>query len=227
MSARYAALGMLREGPAYSYELAARITELLGPGYNINSGQMTQILKTLHKDELIEPVGEPKSRGKSRREGPRVYAITDEGREDFEDFLGAEPDVAQLFRRSLLVKIALAGPERLEEILPQLDAYEQGCTNRINDLGRALERILPDDQPLPRIDRAVLRLGLEADNFQLRAELAWARHAREIVSWLVHSGATWPATRKSAEAPDRASQARRDEARRSLLGRLAARERDL
>jgi DNA-binding PadR family transcriptional regulator len=227
MSARYAALGMLREGPAYSYELAARITELLGPGYNIHSGQMTQIMKTLHKAELIEPVGEPKPGGRNRPEDRRVYAITERGRADFERFLGAEPDVAQLFRRGLLVKIALAGPERLEEILPQIDAYEQGCTNRINDLGRALERVMPDDQPLPRVDRAVLRLGLEADSLQLRAELAWARHARGMVSWLLASGATWPATRKLAEAPGNASRARRDEARESLLGRLAARERDV
>jgi DNA-binding PadR family transcriptional regulator len=225
MSARYAALGMLRDGPAYPYQLAARITELLGPGYEINSGQMSQIMRSLSKAKLVEPIGESEPRG--RANDRTVYAITEEGRADFEEFLGADPDVAQLFRRGLLVKIALGGPERLEEILPQIDVYEQGCTSRINDLVRTLDGVLPDDQPRPRADRVVLRLGLEADISQLRAELAWARHAREMVSWLLHSGAIWRSARDPSESPSEASQARRDEARKNILGRLAARERDI
>jgi DNA-binding PadR family transcriptional regulator len=221
MSATYAALGMLRDGPAYSYELSARIEQLLGPGYEIGSGQMSRILRGLHKAEKIKTVGEPSSEGKRI-----VYAITEKGLADFEEFFESGANVARLFRRSLLVKIALAGPERLGQILEQIDTYEEDCTKRFNDLGKALDEVLPDDQSLPRVDLAVIRLGIEADISQLRAELAWTRHAREIVSRLHHNDALWPASQNRSSLSGDASHARRDEARHAIFRRLAERNRN-
>jgi len=223
MSAKYAVLGMLRDGPAYSYQLAARIPELLGPRYQIHSGQMTQIVRSLHEDELIEPIAMPTPRGDDRS---KVYAITEKGRADWEDFFQSGPNVTQLARRSLLVKIALAGPERLGEVLAQLDRYEEDCIERVNEVNEALEKLLPDDQLQPRADNVFVRLAVDADVYQLKAELAWARHARQMVSWLRGSDAIWPSARlREAPASD-PSQARRDEARQSILNRLAQRDRE-
>lgn len=223
MSAKYAVLGMLRDGPAYSYQLAARIPELLGPRYQIHSGQMTQIVRSLHEDELIEPIVMPRPRGDDRS---KVYAITDKGRADWEEFFQSGPNVTQLARRSLLVKIALAGPERLGEVLAQLDRYEKDCIERVNEVNEALEKLLPDDQLQPRADNVFVRLAVDADVYQLKAELKWVRHARQMVSWLRGSDAIWPSTRLREAAPSDASQARRDEARQSILDRLAQRDRD-
>jgi DNA-binding PadR family transcriptional regulator len=220
MSATYAALGMLRDGPAYSYELSARIEQLLGPGYEIGSGQMSRILRGLHKAEKIKTVGEPSPEGKRI-----VYAITEKGLADFEEFFESGANVARLFRRTLLVKIALAGPERLGEILAQIDTYEEDCTERMQDLAEERDKLLPDDQPRPRVDLALIRLGIEADIFQLRAELAWTRHAREIVSRLHHSDAMWPASSDRSSLSDDAAHARRDEARQAIFKRLAERNR--
>lgn len=222
MSATYAALGMLRDGPAYSYELSARIEQLLGPGYEIGSGQMSRILRELHKAKRIRPVGEPSPEDKRRI----IYAITEKGRADFEEFFESGGTVARLLRRSLLVKIALAGPERLGEILEQIDTYEKDCTKRLNDLGKTLDGVLPDDQPLPRVDLAVIRLGIDANISQLRAELAWTRHAREVVSRLHHNDAIWPASQNRSSLSGEASHARRDEARHAIFRRLAERDRD-
>jgi DNA-binding PadR family transcriptional regulator len=221
LSAKYAVLGMLREGPAYSYELAARIPGLLGPRYQIHSGQMTQIVRSLHDDELIEPIDMPTTRGDDRS---KVYAITERGHADWEEFFHAGPNVAQLARRSLLVKIALAGPQRLGEVLAQLDVYEQDCIDRINEVREALEKLLPDDQLRPRAENVFVQLGVDADVYQLRAELAWTRHARQMVSWLLGSDAIWPSAGRRQAAPSDASQARRDEARQSILSRLAQRD---
>ncbi len=223
MSAKYAVLGMLREGPAYSYELARRIPELLGPGYRINSGQMTQILRGLHAKELIALIDSPPSRLDDRS---KVYAITESGRVDFEEFFESGPNVTQLARRSLLVKIALAGPERLGGVLEQIDDYEQDCINRINEIGGLRDGLLPDDQLRPRAERVFSGLGMDADVFQLRAELAWTRHAREMVSWLRRSNPIWPTPTHRDGPQSTAAQARRDEARQSLLDRLATRDRD-
>jgi len=219
MSAKYAALGMLRDGPAYSYELSARIEELLGPGYEIGSGQMSQILRELHKAEKVKTIGEPS------RDKRIVYAITEKGDADFEEFFKSGANVARLFRRTLLVKIALAGPERLGEVLTQIDTYEENCTERMQDLAEERDKLLPDDQPRPRVDLALKRLGIEADIFQLRAELAWTRHAREIVSRLLHSDALWPASTDRSSLSDEPSHARRDEARHAIFKRLAERNR--
>jgi DNA-binding PadR family transcriptional regulator len=184
---------------------------------------MTQIVRSLHEDELIEPIAMPTPRGDDRS---KVYAITDKGHADWEGFFQSGPNVAQLARRSLLVKIALAGPERLGEVLAQLDRYEEDCIERVNEVNEALDKLLPDDQLQPRAENVFVRLGVDADVYQLKAELAWARHARQMVSWLLGSDAIWPSARHRAGAPSDASQARRDEARQSILNRLAQRDRD-
>jgi DNA-binding PadR family transcriptional regulator len=223
LSARYAVLGMLREGPAYSYELAARIHDLLGPGFDINTGQMSALTSSLRKDELIELVahrGQPRRRRGSDR---RIYALTEKGAAEFEQFFEKGPNEAKLFRRSLLVKIALAGPERLADVLEQIDAYEQHCTDRIDELTGELNSVVPDEHLHPSADRVVLRLGIEADISQLRAELGWARHAREMVSWLLHSDAIWPSTSAARKAMSDPAQVERADARKQLLTRLAVR----
>ena len=73
LSARHAVSGMLRDGPAHSYELAARICALLGPGFDINTGQMLALTNRLQRaDEFIELVGHPARRGLDRL----IYALT-------------------------------------------------------------------------------------------------------------------------------------------------------
>jgi DNA-binding PadR family transcriptional regulator len=217
---------MLRDGPAHSYELAARIRALLGPGFDINTGQMSRLTKALLEKELIALIAdsaEPMPRAGADR---RVYAITPKGAEEYEDFFEKGPNETKLFRRSILVKIGLAGAERLGEIPAQIGGYEQHCLDRINELKRELDEILPDDDAQPHVDRVVLRLGIEADIAQLKAELAWARHARHMVSWLLSTEAIWPSSpTPRPQRSDPAQQAERENARRQLLQRLAARNR--
>lgn len=216
---------MLRDGPAYSYQLAARIHELLGPGFDINTGQMSALTTTLRRDELIELVAETGQTERRAGSDRRIYALTPKGAEEYEDFFAHGSNEPKTFRRSLLVKMALAGPERLGEVLDQINDYEQHCTDRIGELNLRRDEVLPDEDLRPRVDRVILRLAIDADVYQLKAELAWARHAREMISWLRQSDAIWPASLASPRLAANPEQTARDEARKQLLDRLAARNR--
>jgi PadR family transcriptional regulator, regulatory protein AphA len=211
MSARHALLGLLLDRPAYPYELADRLQKRLGPTWAVNEGQVYQTIKALERDELIErhEDASPSS------DGRHVYSITDAGCVEFERWFERDSRV-RVSRRPLLVKITLAGPQRLETVLAKIDAYERECLACMKDLARESEEV-PDDGRLVRADHLLLRLNLKADILSVEAELAWARHAREMVSWLQGNDALWPAGRERVELADEGR-----EARRELFSRMAA-----
>src|ERR1700728_2079170 len=113
MSARHALLGFLIQRSSYPYELEHRLLQRLGPAYAVNSGQLSQTLKRMEEDGLIERVD-------ARAQGPKerhVFKATPSGAEEFERWFAQETKVTPLSRRALTVKLALAGPARLADAL--------------------------------------------------------------------------------------------------------------
>jgi PadR family transcriptional regulator, regulatory protein AphA len=218
MSARHALLGLLLDRPAYPYELANRLRERLGPTWAINSGQLYQTIRQLQQEQLIEHVDGPVA----GRDDRQIFAITDSGVEEFGRWFEDITSGARLSRRPLLVKITLAGPERLKDALKQIDAYELDCAERLKELSQMKDERMPGEGAHVRADHVLLRLNLSADIFQLEGELQWARHAHEMISWLMSREAIWPSMPERSGAP--AEQARdRQDAREELFGRMAAR----
>ncbi len=214
MSAKHALLGLLLDEPAYPYQLAARLQGRLGPAWEVNSGQLYQTTKALEKDGLIERVS-----GAPRDEEERhVFHITDAGVGELERFFEEAPEGVRLTRRPLLLKITFAGPERLLAVQQKLDTYERECARRLEETSRRREQ-LPSDEPRLRADRLLLRLNLSADVFQLEGELRWARHAREVLSWLAGSEAVWPSDLEQPE--QKSGRGRRGGAREELFKRMA------
>lgn len=207
MSAKHALLGLLLDRPAYPYELADRMQRRLGPAWKVNSGQLYQTIKALEQDGLIERV----RGGSPDYEGRHVFELTDRGAQEFERFFAGAPEAVRLSRRPLLAKITFAGPERLEQALAKVDDYERECAQRLAQTSRLREDV-PVDGPLLRADHLLLRLNLSADAFQLEGELRWARHAREMLSWLAGRDAVWPSGYASSGSQD----AGREEARSGL-----------
>jgi len=218
MSAKHALLGLLRERPAYGYQLGERLHERLGPAWAINSGHLYQTIKRMQREGLIERVDD----AEHDRDDRHVYAVTGSGEAEFESWFERDVDSLQLVRRPLLVKIVLAGPERLEDSLKQIDAYERGCADRLKELSRERDEI-PDEDLRVRADYVLLRLGLSADISHLKAELGWARHAREMVSWLLNQDAIWPGVRRRLDSSSPAAAHARQSAREELFGRIAHR----
>ncbi len=218
MSARHALLGLLLHKPGYPYELADRLKRRMGPSGTINSGYLYQLIKQLEGEDLIEPAGGTAKHSRGRN----IVAIKPDGAEEFERWFDEAPNVAPLSRSPLLLKITLAGPERLTEVLEQIDAYERDCASRIAELSRMRDEVDPDEGPRLRADHVCFRLSLSADIFLLEAELRWATHAHEMVSWLMSRETIWPsASERSDFMSDRARD--RKAAREKLFGRIATR----
>lgn len=194
MSAKHALLGLLLDRPAYPYQLSTRLAQRLGPTWRVNSGQLYQTVKALERDGLIERVQDASPEQQERH----VFSITDAGVLEFERFFAQGSEAVRLSRRPLLLKITFAGPQQLQETLAKLDAYEAHCAELLAQTARLREE-LPIEGPLVRADQLLLRLNLSADVFQLEGELRWARHAREMLSWLSSRQAVWPSARERSE----------------------------
>ena len=193
MSAKHALLGLLLNSSAYPYERLDRLERRLGPAWAVNSGQLYQTISRLEQDGLIERVDD------AGRDTRHVFAITGEGVEEFERWFEEETGRVRLSRRPLLVKVTLAGPERLTDALEQIDAYERDCAVRLKELARRREMVTLDAASV-RADHVLLRLNLSADVFQLEGELRWAAQARETVRWLLEHQVLWPSVRERAAA---------------------------
>jgi DNA-binding PadR family transcriptional regulator len=161
VSAKHALLGLLIHRPAYRYQLGERLGERLGPAWDLNSGQLYQTIKRLREDGLIECIDGALEEQDERH----VFAITASGVEEFDRWFEEAAGGARLLRRPLLVKIALAGPERLKDALRQIDAFERDCAARLKELSRERDKIpeAPELGSRVRADHVFLRLGLSAD----------------------------------------------------------------
>lgn len=197
MSAKHALLGLLLHRPAYRYQLGDRMQERLGPAWKLNSGQLYRTCQRLEEDGLIERIDGASDDHDERH----IFATTPAGAEDYDCWFGEMRSQPQLLRRPLLVKITLAGPERLTETLAEIDAYERACAARLKEHLRLREEI-PLGGLRVRADHELLRLNLSATIAQLEAELSWIRHARERVSWLLTQDAVWPARVSAPSHPD-------------------------
>jgi DNA-binding PadR family transcriptional regulator len=213
MSARHALLGLLLDRDSYPYELADRLASRLGPAWNLNSGQVSQICRSLERDDMIERV-EPAENSRERR---RVFRIRPSGAEDFEQwFSGVDVSVPRS-RRPLMAKLALAGPDRLQTAKDQIDAHERACATRLKEL-QIEHNGVPNEAPFVRADHVLLRLSLRADIIQLEGELQWAKEARQMISWLLEQEVMWPSARERRDAASEAARL----ARQELFGRMAA-----
>ena len=214
MSAKHALLGLLLDRPAYRYQLGDRLRERLGPAWKINSGQLYQTIERLELDGLIERIDSATDDQHERH----VFAVTPAGEDEFEHWFDGSIGRTRLMRRPLLVKITLAGPERLQNTLQEIDNYERECAACLRE-HLSLREAIPLDGLRVRADHELLRLNLSADIMQMEAELGWARHARERIGWLLDQDAIWPSAQQRKTATEQGRE--RQSARAELFGRIA------
>lgn len=214
MAAKHALLGLLLDRPAYPYQLADRLQQRLGPAWQINSGHLSQTIKQMAQDGLIERVdsGVERDDDSRKKKHRHVYVITPRGVDEFERWFGDTTMLIPLSREPLLVKITFAGPDRLKGMLEQIEANERNCASRLSELTRARDQSAIEG-PRIRADQVLLRLSLDFDIIQLEGGLRWLRHAREMISSLLTREAIWPSTQERSI----------DQAREGLFGRMAAR----
>ena len=120
MAIHHALLSLLDRHESYGYELRAELERSVGPQWGqLNIGHVYQLLERLKRDGMIEVV---RTDPQPRRTERVIYAITDAGREELQDWLDTPSASSTGYRDDLYLKLAAAarlGLETLERVVRQ------------------------------------------------------------------------------------------------------------
>jgi DNA-binding PadR family transcriptional regulator len=170
---RYAILGLLAREPSHGYELAIRFGELFGPGWEINRGQVYDMLGTLRKAGWVERV--PSRRG--GRES-KVHRITQEGDEALSAWHAKPCAAAQSQRETIYLKFALARPQDAPHLLKSIALHEQACVDLLRRYTEDALRLPDGASDWEKLARATID---EATTISLHGELDWLSKMRKRI----------------------------------------------
>lgn len=151
----YVILGMVSREPRSGYEIKALVDNTTRFFWAASYGQIYPELKRLSDAGLVE--GSDAPRGERKR---TVYAITEEGKRQLEDWLRQPPQTVEM-REEGLLKLFFAGvlpPEQAVETLRSMREYRRGIAARLRAMEPDAEEKLKQDDPFPLI---VLQGGIE------------------------------------------------------------------
>lgn len=171
---RYAILGLLLQGPSHGYKIASRFDELFGPGWAINRGQVSDMLRTLERKSWVESLGSPETPRGSQR-----YRITPAGEHAFVKWLSGRPLSTRSHREPLHLKLAMTGPKDAHRLLKDIEIEKQACLDRLN--AYTAEEACP--LPANASDWETLtREAIDEDvTTQLDAKLEWLEKLRKRI----------------------------------------------
>jgi DNA-binding PadR family transcriptional regulator len=134
LSTTHVVLGLLIERPGYGYDLAQRIETRFG-FLGLVDGGVYKTLERLQGKGWIEPYG-PKPVGGTARGAPRIrYRVTPDGTAEFRRWK-ALPTTRAYLRDMLRVRLTLATPEDLPELLEMVEEQIEECLNELARLQR-------------------------------------------------------------------------------------------
>lgn len=195
MSIKFGVLGLIAERPRHGYAVRAAFEAHLGDIWELNYGQVYQVLTTLEQEGFIVGTGEQVGRRPRRI----VYEITANGRDALRVWLGGRSAARRPFRDELFVRLLLAAddPKLLEEIL---NVHVRRCEQQLDDLSSVREASHGGDRP-----SRVRSLFAEAAILHAEADLAVLRSCRgSLLASDVQRGAA-PVSLKLARSAGRSS----------------------
>lgn len=158
MSANYAILGFLADGPNYGYELKKQYDSYFGKDKPILAGQIYSTLSRLKRDEkVIEVFSQAESGGPERIQ----YAITDKGKKDLQVWLDTAEAPSPTLQTTMYIKTVLALIKD-GNAAPYLDNQRRAHIQRMRQLTNQRREVNLPDKLL--IDHAL---------FHLEADLRW------------------------------------------------------
>jgi DNA-binding PadR family transcriptional regulator len=104
MSIKHAVLGLIAEEPRHGYAVRAAFEQRLGDFWDLNYGQIYQVLTSLEADGLITGVDEQVGKRPRRT----VYAISPKGRDALRSWLAQPVARRSSFRDEFYVRLLLA-----------------------------------------------------------------------------------------------------------------------
>ncbi len=100
-------LGVLAQSPCHGYDLCRDLTRQLGGIWTIRTSHIYSLLSALEKDGLVSHV----SVGQEARPAKKVYRITQEGLETFQDWVRSPVKPVRHMRLEFLAKLHFAALE--------------------------------------------------------------------------------------------------------------------
>jgi DNA-binding PadR family transcriptional regulator len=167
---RYAILGLLARKPSHGYELAMRFDQVLGPGWEINRGQVYDMLSTLEEKRWVESLPAQQGGRKVKR-----YQITHVGERALDQWLVRPCADSQPQRETLYLKLALARPQDAPHLLESIARREQNCVDRLRAYTDGTRCALPGASEWEILAREMID---EATATQLHGDLEWLSKIR-------------------------------------------------
>jgi len=161
MSIKYAVLGLLAERANHGYALHAAFEERLSDFWELNYGQVYQVLTVLEREGLIA--------GRDERVGKRpprkVYSVTPRGRAALGNWLVEPRDRPRPFRDDFYVRLLFAKQGDRDGLYSMVDAEIATRRQRLAELidrREAASNAAPESL-VPRFFVAAAVLHVEAD----------------------------------------------------------------
>ena len=130
MSIKYAILGLLAEQPRHGYAVHAVFEQRLSDFWELNYGQVYQVLTSLEREGLI--AGQDERVGK--RPPRKVYSVTSRGQSALRNWLLGPSDRRRPFRDDFYVRFLFADHADLTSLCAMIDAEIVRCRERLAEL---------------------------------------------------------------------------------------------
>ncbi|MGH3762686.1 PadR family transcriptional regulator [Actinophytocola sp.] len=166
MSIKYGLLALLEREPMYGYQLRSEFERSTGATWPLNIGQVYTTLSRLHRDGLVEEVGDS---GASAEQGKVVYRLTDRGRADLVRWFITPVTQDDRPRDELAIKVALAVTTPGVDARAVVQAQRTATVRHLQELTRLKARA--DGEDLAWL------LVLDSMIFRAEAEVRWLDHS--------------------------------------------------
>ena len=170
----YALLGILSIEPMSGYDIRNYVQQSIGFFWQESYGQIYPALRQLTARRLVSKRRAKTSRGPARY----VYSITPAGRNEFADWLTAEPEPEKV-RNELLLKLYFGTMGNRADHVHHLERLLASQSDRLKQFAQIEKHVLPEYEGVPDYPywRSTLRFGQHVT----RARVRWCQ---ETLEWL-------------------------------------------
>lgn len=161
MSIKHGLLALLKNGPAYGYQLRTAFEESTGSNWPLNIGQVYTTLSRLERDDLVEALPESD-------QGQRPYRITNHGETALAAWFSTPVTANDRARDELAIKLSLALATAHIDISAIVQTQRTATIQSIQEYTRLKRQAAKDD--------IAWLLVIDSMIFRAEAEVRWLDH---------------------------------------------------
>ena len=171
---RFAVLGILSYGPMSGYDIKKFYAQSVAGFWSESYGQIYPILKQLAEEGLATK-SVRKQEGKPDR---HIYAITEKGREELQQWL-VEPTGRHIGRHEALLKLMFGKQISVADNIIQIKRFRDRQRNELKEVEELKERYINEEVDDPNIP--FWQLAFSYGEHVNRAYIEWAEEALEAL----------------------------------------------